>query len=165
MTSVLEPRAESRTSASRMDAAAPPRGTVVGQLAVWLLLGAIFGLALVKSEAASWYRIQEMLRFEGPKLFLVLGSAVLTAAACFALLRREGARSLLGTTIELPPKTGLHRYWIGGTMFGLGWGLIGVCPGPMWALLGGGVPVILVGIVAALVGTRTYAACRHRLPH
>jgi hypothetical protein len=165
MASVLEPQTESRASASRRKVDAPSWGTALGQLAVWMLLGAVFGLALVKSEAASWYRIQEMLRFEGPKLFLVLGSAVVTAAACFAVLRRDGARSLLGTTIELPPKTGLHRYWIGGTMFGLGWGLIGVCPGPMWALLGGGVPVILVGILAALVGTRTYAAYRHRLPH
>ena len=165
MTSVLEPRAESRTSGQHSETELSGPGSAIAQLAVWMLLGAVFGLALVKSEAASWYRIQEMLRFEGPKLFLVLGSAVVTAAACFALLRREGARSLLGTTIELPPKTGLHRYWIGGTMFGLGWGLIGVCPGPMWALLGGGVPVILVGILAALVGTRTYAACRHRLPH
>jgi uncharacterized membrane protein YedE/YeeE len=165
VTSVLEPRAELRTSGQHSASEPSGPGSAIARLAVWMLLGAVFGLALEKSEAASWYRIQEMLRFEGPKLFLVLGSAVVTAAACFALLRREGARSLLGTTIELPPKTGLHRSWIGGTMFGLGWGLIGVCPGAMWALLGGGVPVILVGILAALVGTRTYAACRHRLPH
>jgi hypothetical protein len=165
VTSVLEPSAEPRTRISRPADTTPGPRAVLAQLGIWLLLGAIFGLTLVKSEAASWFRIQEMLRFAGPKLFLVLGSAVLTAGVCFALMRRPGARTLLGMTIDLPPKTGLHRYWIGGTTFGIGWGLIGVCPGPMWALVGGGIPVILVAIAAALLGTRAYAALRHRLPH
>jgi uncharacterized membrane protein YedE/YeeE len=165
MTSVLEPRTDAQ-GARRLEAPpAPSRRAAAARLLAWLVLGAVFGLTLVKSEAASWFRIQEMLRFEGPKLFLVLGSAVVTAGACFALMRREGVQSLLGTSIDLPPKTGVHRYWIGGTMFGVGWGLVGVCPGPMWALVGGGVPVVLVAIAAALVGTRTYAALRHRLPH
>lgn len=165
MTSVLEPRSGTARRISRPADTRPGTRAVLGQLAVWMVLGAIFGLTLVKSEAASWFRIQEMLRFAGPKLFLVLGSAVVTAGLCFAAMRRPGARALLGMTIDLPPKTGLHRYWLGGLAFGAGWGLIGACPGPMWALVGGGVPVILVAIVAAILGTRTYAALRHRLPH
>lgn len=165
MTSVIEPRTEPARRISRPSELQPSRGAIVLQLGVWVLLGTVFGLTLVKSEAASWFRIQEMLRFAGPKLFLILGSAVVTAGVCFALMRRPGARALLGMSIDLPPKTGLHRYWLGGLAFGAGWGLVGVCPGPMWALVGGGVPVILVAIISALVGTRTYAALRHRLPH
>jgi uncharacterized protein len=165
MTSALEPRTAVPPRISRPANTAPGTGAVIVQLGVWMLLGAIFGLTLVKSEAASWFRIQEMLRFAGPKLFLVLGSAVVTAGVCFAAMRRPGAKALLGMTIDLPPKTGLHRYWLGGIAFGAGWGLIGVCPGPMWALVGGGAPVILVAIFSAILGTRTYAALRHRLPH
>ena len=165
MTSVIEPRSAAPSRISRPVPAAQGRGAVAAQLGVWVLLGAIFGLTLVKSEAASWFRIQEMLRFAGPKLFLILGSAVVTAGVCFAIMRRPGARALLGMTIDLPPKAGLHRYWLGGSAFGVGWGLVGVCPGPMWALLGGGVPAILAAIASALFGTWTYAALRHRLPH
>jgi uncharacterized membrane protein YedE/YeeE len=54
---------------------------------------------------------------------------------------------------------------MGGTAFGLGWALLGACPGPLFALLGGGITVMLAAIVAALAGTWTYALLRNRLPH
>jgi uncharacterized protein len=57
------------------------------------------------------------------------------------------------------------RYWIGGTVFGMGWALLGACPGPIFALLGSGITVIVVPLVGALAGTWTYAMLRDRLPH
>ncbi|MEL7364111.1 MAG: DUF6691 family protein, partial [Bacteroidota bacterium] len=57
------------------------------------------------------------------------------------------------------------RYWIGGTLFGLGWGLLGACPGPMFALLGTGLSVIVVALLSAMAGTWAYAALRDHLPH
>ena len=50
-------------------------------------------------------------------------------------------------------------------MFGVGWALTGACPGPLVALVGAGVPVMLVAIASALAGTWTYGLLRPRLPH
>lgn len=125
----------------------------------YVVIGAAFGIVLVKSEAASWFRIQEMFRFQSFHMYGILGSAVAVAALGVAILRRRG--------IALPRKelgTG-RRYWMGGTVFGLGWGLAGTCPGPMFALLGTGMGVMAVAILSALLGTWVYGQLRERLPH
>ena len=72
-----------------------------------------------------------------------------------------------GEPIEIAPKEWGrgHRYWLGGALFGLGWALVGACPGPMFALLGGGLTVMLVALLSAVGGTWAYAALRTRLPH
>lgn len=124
-----------------------------------VLFGAAFGVVLVKSEAVSWFRIQEMFRFQSFHMYGILGSAVAVAALGVALLKRRG--------LVLPRKelgTG-RRYWMGGTVFGLGWGLVGTCPGPMFALLGTGMGVMAVAIASALAGTWIYGHLRDRLPH
>ena len=54
---------------------------------------------------------------------------------------------------------------MGGITFGLGWALLGACPGPLVALLGGGISVMAAALVAALGGTWTYALLRDHLPH
>ncbi len=90
----------------------------------------------VKSEVLSWYRIQEMFRFQSTHMFLVIASAVVVAAASVQLVRRLGLRTLDGDAIEIRPKEATPRgtrYWLGGTLFGLGWGLLGACPGPIFA--------------------------------
>jgi len=133
----------------------------------YLAIGFAFGLVLMKSEAISWFRIQEMFRFQSFHMFGILGCAVLTAGIGLRLLQRSGARSLDGLAIGLEQKTmgSGARYAIGGTCFGLGWALIGACPGPLFTLLGAGVSVMAVAILAALAGTWTYAMLRDRLPH
>lgn len=130
-------------------------------------LGALFGLVLVKAEVVSWFRIQEMFRFQSFHMYGIILSAVAVAGLSLAALRRRGARALDGSPIGLPPKAmgAGYRYWIGGTIFGLGWALTGACPGPLFALLGSGVTVIAVTILAALLGTWTYGALKPRLPH
>nr|WP_244898029.1 DUF6691 family protein [Deinococcus indicus] len=132
----------------------------------YLLMGVYFGVILVKSEAASWYRIQEMFRFEAFHMFGLIGSAVLTGMLTTWLLRRSGARSLDGQTITVAPKErGWTRYVLGGATFGVGWGLAGVCPGPVFTLLGAGVWPMLVVLGFALLGTWLYGALREHLPH
>lgn len=135
-------------------------------LLVYLLAGLYFGVVLVKSEAASWYRIQEMFRFESFHMFGLIGSAVLTGMVTTALLRRSGVKSRDGQTIRVTDKEkGWRRYVLGGATFGIGWGLAGVCPGPIFVLLGAGVWPILLVLLFALLGTYLYGAFKDRLPH
>ena len=130
-------------------------------------LGTIFGVVLVQGEIVSWFRIYEMFRFDAFYMYGVIGSALAVAAASLWLIRRSGARALTGQPIAVPPKTlgrGV-RYVAGGSIFGVGWGLTGACPGPLFAQIGAGVTTMVVAAVAAIAGTWTYGALRPRLPH
>lgn len=138
-----------------------------GELAAYLLLGAIFGTLLTKGQVIAWFRIQEMFRFHSSYMFGVIGSAVATAAISIALIRRFGLRARTGELIVIAPKvlgTGT-RYWAGGTLFGLGWSFTGACPGPLIALVGAGLPIMAVAMLSALAGTWVYGTLRPRLPH
>ncbi|MDV6373277.1 YeeE/YedE family protein [Deinococcus arenicola] len=133
---------------------------------VYLLAGVYFGVVLVKSEAASWYRIQEMFRFESFHMYGLIGSAVLTGMLTTVLLRRGNVRSRDGQAITVTPKEqGWQRYVLGGLTFGVGWGLSGLCPGPIYVLLGAGLWPILVVLAFALLGTYLYGVFKDRLPH
>ena len=102
-------------------------------------------------------------------MYGVLGTAFATSALVIFLSRRMGWKSLAGDPVKVGPKPwgdgARHRYWIGGTLFGLGWGLAGTCPGPMYALIGYGAWGALVVLASAFVGARVYAAVFHKLPH
>ena len=148
-------------------------GGVPGLLALvaYGLLGAYLGVVFTKGQVISWFRIYEMFRFESFHMYGVIGTALATAALSLWLIRRLGLTTLTGEPIELKPKTWGDsrvpgaRYWMGGTVFGLGWALLGACPGPLFALLGGGVSVMLAALAAALAGTWAYALLRPILPH
>ena len=133
----------------------------------YLLLGVCFGITLTKSEVLSWFRIQEMFRFQSPRMYLIIASAVLVAAASVAIIKRYKLKTIAGEPITIPPKSmGLGvRYAVGGTIFGLGWALAGACPGPLFALVGNGITVMLVAIGSALTGTWLYGFLKPRLPH
>ena len=134
---------------------------------VYLLVGTVFGIVLTKGEAISWFRIQEMFRFQGFHMFGIFATALPTAIVGVQLLKRRWRRTLGGDAIVVPPKhlgSGV-RYAAGGTIFGLGWALTGACPGPLFALLGSGVATMAVAIASAMLGTWTYGRLRHRLPH
>jgi uncharacterized protein len=133
----------------------------------YFAVGAAFGSVLVEAEVVSWFRIQEMFRFDAFHMYGIIGTAVVTAALALLVIRRLGLRAADGTPLGLASKqfgTG-RRYAIGGGVFGVGWALTGSCPGPMVALVGAGVPAMVVTIVSALVGTWTYGWLRPRLPH
>jgi hypothetical protein len=130
-------------------------------------MGALFGIILVKAEVVSWYRIQEMFRFEAFHMYGVLGSAIVTAFISLQVMKRLKVRSRIGDLVDIRPKDlgKGYRYWIGGSIFGVGWSLSGACPGPLFALVGSGITVYLVTAVMALLGTWTYGYLRPRLPH
>jgi uncharacterized protein len=133
----------------------------------YFLIGAAFGAVLLESEVISWFRIQEMFRFESFHMYGIIGSAVMVAGVSLEIIRRLQPRDRTGLPVGLPPKmlgNGV-RYVAGGTIFGIGWALTGACPGPLVALVGTGVPVMLVAIASALAGTWTYGYLRPRLPH
>jgi len=133
----------------------------------YFLLGAAFGAVLLEAEVISWFRIQEMFRFGSFHMYGIIASAIIVAGTSLEIIGRLCLRGPDGTPLGLAPKqlgSGL-RYVAGGTLFGIGWALTGACPGPLVALVGAGVPVMLVAIASALVGTWTYGYLRPRLPH
>ena len=133
----------------------------------YLAVGTAFGIVFVKAEVVSWFRIQEMFRFQAFHMFGIIGAAVVVAGVSLEIIRRMKLRDGRGATVGLPPKTlgrGI-RYIAGGTAFGIGWALTGACPGPMAALVGAGMPVMIVAVASALLGTWTYGLLRPRLPH
>jgi uncharacterized protein len=132
------------------------------QWLAYFAVGLGLGVVFVESQVLSWYRIQEMFRFQNFHMFGVIGTAAATAAVGRWLLSR-GAASAYGEPKEwTPPGT---RYWLGGFVFGLGWALLGACPGPIFTLIGMGHLEYLVPLLSALAGTYAYGACRHQLPH
>ena len=145
----------------------PARRLGFAGAAVYFALGIAFGVTLTRSEVLSWFRIQEMFRFQSPRMYEIIASAIAVAAVSLALIKRLKLKSLGGDPIEVPPKTlgnGV-RYAAGGTIFGLGWALTGACPGPLFVLVGNGVTVMIVALISALAGTWAYGWLRPRLPH
>ena len=134
----------------------------------YLLVGVVLGIAFTRSGVISWFRIQEMFRFQSIHMYGIIGSAVVVGAVGIQLINRLEARSVTNRPIEIPTETFTApgwQYWLGGTVFGLGWGLLGACPGPIYVLFGNGVTVMAAGFLSALAGVWTYGALRHRLPH
>ena len=130
-------------------------------------LGILFGIILTKAEVLSWFRIQEIFRFQSPRMYAIIASAIVVAALSLFLIRRLGLKTLDGSPVSIPPKQ-MGRgigYALGGTIFGLGWALTGACPGPLFALVGNGLSVMVVAIGSALIGTWLYGVLRSRLPH
>jgi len=134
---------------------------------IYLGMGTLFGIILIKSEVVSWFRIQEMFRFQAFHMYGIIGSAVVVAGASIALLRRLDARTIRGEPITIsdkPFERGLNQV-VGGTAFGLGWGLLGACPGPIYALIGAGITPVAVALLSAMVGAWTYGHLKPYLPH
>ena len=130
--------------------------------------GVALGILFMKSEVLTWYRIQEMFRFQSFHMYGVIATALAVAMISVQIIRRLHLRAWNGEPIEIPRKQSTPhgvRYWAGGTIFGLGWALLGACPGPMFALLGAGSTVMLVAIASAMAGTWVYGLLQPRLPH
>jgi len=133
----------------------------------YLLSGLFFGFVLVKSEVISWFRIQEMFRFDAFHMYGIIGLAVVVAMISIQLIKKWNVKDSDGNAITIPPKDSsqVTRYLLGGTLFGLGWALTGACPGPLFTLAGAGYGIILVPIASAILGTWAYGVLRPKLPH
>lgn len=131
----------------------------------YLAAGMLFGLLLIKAEVISWYRIQEMFRFQSFHMYGIIGSAVVTGMISVWLIRKFGIKTIYGETVEIHPKKFNKGQVIGGLIFGFGWALTGACPGPLFALIGSGITAIIVVLIAAIAGTWVYGYFREKLPH
>ena len=132
----------------------------------FILVGFIFGIVLTKSEAVSWYRIYEMFLFQSFHMYGIIMVAIVVGAIGIQIIKRKQLNDIQGNPIVIDDKEkGTFRYWIGGLFFGLGWALVGACPGPIFILLGAGfLPVVFV-LIGALLGTFIYGVLRDKLPH
>ncbi len=132
---------------------------------LYLLIGIFFGITFVKAEIVSWFRIQEMFRFQSFHMYGVIGTAVMVGLISVQILKRIKARSLTGEQVKVSDKTFNKGQIFGGLMFGVGWALTGACPGPLFAQIGAGFLVVGVTLLSAVAGTWLYGALRERLPH
>ena len=132
----------------------------------FLLLGIVFGIVMAKSEAISWFRIQEMFRFQAFHMYGIIGTAVTLGVTGVALIKKFQIRDLQGNPILFHPKEkSIIRYLVGGTIFGLGWALSGACPGPMVVNIGYGFFAMAIVFLFALIGTFLYGYFKEKLPH
>jgi uncharacterized protein len=129
-------------------------------------VGMLFGIVLTKSEAVSWYRIYEMFMFQSFHMYGIIGVAVFTGLCGVMIIKKKGIKDFKGQPIEILDKEkGFIRYVIGGILFGLGWALVGSCPGPIFILLGAGIPSVAIVLFGALLGTFVYGMIKDKLPH
>jgi uncharacterized membrane protein YedE/YeeE len=133
---------------------------------IYLCIGILFGITMFKSEAASWFRIYEMFKFESFHMYGIIGSALFIGIIIVQSIKRFKIKSFYGEKISFSPKAKSYsRYMFGGIIFGLGWALAGACPGPMFTLVGAGYISIFIVIIASLLGTFLYGLLKGKLPH
>jgi uncharacterized membrane protein YedE/YeeE len=132
----------------------------------YFLVGFLFGIVLTKSEAVSWYRIYEMFQFQSFHMYGIIGVAVATGVIGIQIIKRKNIKDINGLPIEILDKENSSvRYLVGGISFGLGWALVGSCPGPIFILIGAGFLPVIIVLIGALIGTVIYGALRSKLPH
>lgn len=131
----------------------------------YLLVGFLFGIVLTKSEAVSWYRIYEMFQFQSFHMYGIIMVAIGTGIIGLQIIKRLKIKDIKGQLIVIQDKEpGSYRYWIGGVIFGLGWALVGSCPGPIFILIGAGFFPILIVLFGSLIGTYIYGLLKDKLP-
>jgi hypothetical protein len=132
----------------------------------YILIGTFLGIVLYKSEAASWFRIYEMFRFDSFHMYGIIGSALAVGIVLVFWIKKSKVKSFSGEPISITDKEkSFTRYIVGGTLFGLGWALAGACPGPIYILVGAGHWPIIIVLIGAILGAFTYGVLRNKLPH
>ena len=131
----------------------------------YLVVGAIFGIVFVKAEIISWFRIQEMFRFESFHMYGVIGTAVVVGMISVQIIKARKAKSIEGEEIVIHDKEFNKGQIYGGLIFGLGWAITGACPGPLFAQMGAGFTVVIVTFLSAVFGTWVYGKFADKLPN
>ena len=129
-------------------------------------VGIVFGIVMIKSEAASWFRIFEMFYFQSFHMYGIIGSAIVTGVLGNLVIKKLKIKDFNNNQIQYNNKENtIKRYIVGGSIFGLGWALVGACPGPMFVLFGAGFYSVLIIILSAVLGTFIYGLLKDKLPH
>jgi uncharacterized protein len=119
------------------------------------VIGIVFGVVLSWSGMTSPEIIREGLLFQSPYLFLFFAGAMLTATAGLRILKVRAPRALLtGETVQWETVKPERRHVVGSALFGIGWGVSGVCPGPIATQLGQGIVwgiPLTIGLVAGVL--------------
>jgi len=131
----------------------------------YMIVGIIFGIAFVKAEIISWFRIQEMFRLDSFHMYGVIGTGVVIGMLSIQIIKRFNIRSISGEEIVIPNNTFNKGQIYGGLIFGLGWAITGACPGPLFAQIGSGYSVIIITFLSATIGVWVYGYFREKLPH
>lgn len=131
----------------------------------FLLLGTVFGIILIKGEVVSWFRIQEMFRFQSFHMYGTICSAIAVGMLSIFLIKKFKIKTFSGETIKIESKQFSKGNVFGGLLFGFGWAMTGACPGPIYALLGSGCLVMLIALISAVFGTFVYGFIKDKLPH
>jgi uncharacterized membrane protein YedE/YeeE len=128
-------------------------------------IGLLFGTVFMKAEIISWFRILEMFQFASFHMYGVIGTAVVVGIISVALIKKLKLKTLDGENIQIEYKPFTKGNVIGGLIFGIGWSITGACPGPLFALIGGGYLSIIIVLISAILGTFVYGALKNKLPH
>ncbi len=131
----------------------------------FLALGILFGFILIKGEVISWFRIQEMFRFQSFHMYGVICSAIAVGMISILIIKKFKIKTFSGEEIKIAPKEFTKGNVIGGLLFGLGWAMTGACPGPLYALIGSGSLVVIAVLLSAVFGTYIYGVLKDKLPH
>lgn len=118
---------------------------------LYLLLGTVFGFVLSRSGAADYDYIQGMFLFERFQLYGIIGTAVLLTAPGLWLIKRRG-RTWSGAPLAIERKTMNGGTIVGGLLFGIGWSIAGMCPGPILVNIGEGKVYALAALAGAVAG-------------
>jgi len=120
-----------------------------------LIAGLVFGIGLIIAGMSNPAKVLGFLDVFGawdPSLALVMVGAIGVGVVAFGLARRRSV-ALLGDAIESPTQNQIDVRLIGGSLlFGIGWGLAGICPGPAFVLLGFGIARAWIFVAAMLFG-------------
>ncbi|WP_341646020.1 DUF6691 family protein [Thauera sp. SDU_THAU2] len=132
---------------------------------VAFLVGLLFGIGLIVAGMSNPAKVLGFLDLAGawdPSLALVMGAAVAVGMAGFAVARRRKV-SLLGEPMRIPAGRAIDRpLVVGSALFGIGWGLAGICPGPALTLLGMGAPKGVVFVLAMFAGMALFSLLQRR---
>lgn len=132
----------------------------------YLFVGFVFGIVLTKAEAVSWYRIYEMFQFQSFHMYGIIMTAIAVGVIGIQIIKRNKLKDIDGNLLIVQDKEkGNARYWIGGILFGLGWAMVGACPGPIFILLGAGFMSVGLILIGAIFGTFLYGVIKDKLPH
>ncbi len=129
---------------------------------IYLLFGTVFGLVLSRSGAADYDFIQRMFLFESFQLYGIIGTAVVVTTPGLWLLKRRGV-TLAGAPLRVSPKPRHPGNVWGGILFGAGWSITGMCPGPILVNIGEGKLYALAALAGVLVGATLFGTLYERL--